>query len=161
MRYFKTFLLLFLVYIFQTVVMSRFSILGVNADLLLIMTVFFAINYGVEDGFVAGLISGLLLDVFGGYHLVHTISMSVLGFLLATFKESVLGTEDAVALSAVAVATVTNFLFELILFFFFFGKPLGAPLYIVPMLFLSVIYNSLLTPLLYPLMRRLMNVLFA
>jgi hypothetical protein len=72
---------------------------------------------------------------------------------MGTFKESVFGTEEGVALTAVFVATVTNFILQAVILFFFFGRPFASPLTLAATLIISTMYNSLLAPLFYPLVK--------
>jgi rod shape-determining protein MreD len=153
MKAIKVFLLLLFVYLLQILFVSRFALFGVKADLILIVTTLFAVTYGPEDGFVIGLLFGLIQDILGGVLYMNTFSKAILGFLVGTFKESVLGTEEMVALSAVCVATVTNFLLELVILFFFFGKPVASPLTLFITLGLSCLYNGLFAPFLFPVVR--------
>ena len=149
----KLFLIIAFIYVLQAVVVSRFTIFGVKADMLLIVTAISAVTFGAEKGFLVGLCCGIVQDVLGGSLYLHTISKAVLGFIVGTFKESVFGTEEMVALSAVLVATITNYLLELMLLFFFFGKPIASLLVIITSLAISCLLNSIIAPLLYPAVR--------
>jgi rod shape-determining protein MreD len=153
MRYAKLAAIFLAVYLLQVVVISRFALIGVRPDLLLIAVSMYSISFGAEEGFIAGVICGLIQDLFSGFFFVHTLSKGLLGFLIGTLKESVLGTDEAVVLSAVMTATVTNFIFEYILLFFFFGRPLSTFPVLLITLILSCVYNSILAFLLAPSMR--------
>ena len=153
MRTSRLFILIMLAYLVQTIVVSRFAVLGVRADLLLILTALYAVSFGAEKGFLVGLLCGSIQDIFGTTFFAHTIPFALLGFLIGTFKESVFGTEESVALTAVFVATVTNYIFELMFLFFFFGRPLAPPLVLLVTVIISCLYNSVLAPLIYPLIR--------
>ena len=133
--------------------MSRLSIFGVKADLLLIITALFGVVYGPEEGFLVGMFCGLTQDLLSGTFYVHILSKALLGFLMGTFKESVFGTEEGVALTAVFVATITGFILDAALLFFFFEKPFASPFILVITLVISCIYNSALAPLFYPLVK--------
>ena len=153
MKILKIALSILLIYLFQITIISRLSVFGVKADLLLIVTTLFAVTYGAEEGFLMGLFCGLVQDIFGGSFYMQTVSKAVLGFLIGTFKESVFGTEEGVALTAVAVATVTNFILELTMLFFFFGRPIASPLALMSALIISCLYNSLLAPVFFPIVK--------
>jgi len=150
MRILRFIVLLISLFLLQTIVISRYAIFGVRADLLLIITTLYAVNFGAEKGLVVGLLCGIVQDIFGGMLYISTISKGVLGFLIGTLKESVLGTEETVVLTAILAATVTNYFFELVLLFFFFGKPLASPLALFITLVISCLYNSALTFVLLP-----------
>ncbi len=149
MRSLRLVLLVVLAYLLQTIVLSRFPVFGIRSDLLLILTTLIAVGYGPEAGFVTGLFCGFTQDVLGTGFFFNSLSKSLLGFLVGTFKESVLGTEEAVAVTAVAVATVTNFIFELVMMFFFFGRPVASVGVLFATLVISTVYNCALAPLIY------------
>jgi len=153
MKIFKIVSSIILIYLLQVTIFSRLTVFGVKADLLLIFTTLFAVTYGAENGFLIGLLCGLVQDVLGGSFYIQAFSKAILGFLMGTFKESVFGTEEGVALTAVFVATVTNFILETVMLFFFFGKPFASPLVLAEVLVISSLYNSLLSPLFYPIVK--------
>jgi rod shape-determining protein MreD len=159
MKILRLFFLLLSVYIFQVTIASRFTIFTVKPDLLLIVITLFAVSQGVERGFSAGIIGGLLQDLIGGVFFINSLTKGVLGFLVGTFKESIFGSEETVAVTAVLVATVTEFVLQCVLLLFFFDKPLASPLALLSMLILSCAYNCVLAPVLYPFIRALVPVI--
>ena len=160
MRYLKLAALLLAAHLLQTVVISRYSLLGVRPDLMLVTVSLFAVNFGAEDGLVSGVIGGLIQDLLGGAYFLNTATKGLLGFLIGTLKESVIGTEEAVTLTAVVAATVTNFVLELVMLYFFFGKPIASPLIVIMTLALLCIYNSIIAFLFYPLLRWMFRSVF-
>ncbi len=150
MRTFKIALAIIFTYIFQITIMARLSVFGVKADLLLIITALFAVVYGPEKGFLIGMFCGLTQDLLGGTFYIHILSRALLGFLMGTFKESVFGTEEGIALTAVFVATVTAFILDAALLFFFFERPVASPFVLAVTLIISCFYNCALAPLFYP-----------
>ena len=153
MRYFRLIVLLSILYLIQTVIISRFAAFGVKADILLVVTTMFAVNFGAEKGFIVGFLGGIIQDLFGVSYFFHSMTRAILGFLVGTFKESIVGSEEGIAFTSVIVATVANFMIELLFFFFFFGKPVASPLILLETLFVSCIYNALFVPVLYPLIK--------
>jgi|WetSurMetagenome_2_1015567.scaffolds.fasta_scaffold738581_2 rod shape-determining protein MreD len=149
----------FLIYILQMLI-SRFSIFGVRPDLILITITLIGVNYGAEEGFVAGLVAGICQDLLGGHYFYNTLSKSLLGFLVGTFKESVLGTEEAVNLTAVVAATVTVFFIEILCLYFFFGKPFASFFILFVTLFVSCILNGLLAFISFPALKRVANFIY-
>ena len=160
MRYLKLTLLLLAAHLIQTAVLSRYSLLGVRPDLMLVTVSLFAVNFGAEDGFASGVIAGLIQDLLGGAYFLNTATKGLLGFLIGTLKESIIGTEEAVTLTAVVAATATNFVLELVMLYFFFGKPIASPFVVILTLFLLSVYNSILAFILYPLLRWIFKTVF-
>ncbi len=161
MRYLKLSGVFLLIYLIQTTVVSRFAVLGVKPDLLLVATALYAVAFGAEKGLVTGVVCGLIQDLFSGFFFMHTITKGLLGFLIGTLKESILGTEEAVVLSAVVTATATSFIFEFILLFFFFGKPLSSVWVLLITLFISCVYNGLIAFAVAPVIRWTSQMVFA
>jgi rod shape-determining protein MreD len=153
MKILKLFAFLLFFYLLQITVFSRFEVLGVRPDILLIVTTLLAVTYGAEEGFVVGILCGIISDIFGGLFYINTVSKGLLGFLVGTFKESVLGTEEAVSLTAVLAATMTNFIIELLLLFFFFGKPIASIPVILITLTVSCFYNGILSVIFVPALK--------
>jgi rod shape-determining protein MreD len=153
MKTLKIALTIFLVYLLQATIVPRLAVFGVSADLFVIIITLFSVAYGAESGFLVGLFCGLVQDIFAGPFFFRSATKAILGFLMGTFKESVFGTEEGVALTAVAVATVTNFILEAVTLYFFFGRPLASLPALAAGLAISCLYNCLLAPLFYPLVK--------
>ena len=160
MRYLKLAAFLLAVYLLQIIVISRISVLGVRPNLLLVTITLFAVNLGAEEGFAAGVIGGLIIDLLGGTYFLNTATDGLLGFLIGTLKESVIGTEEAVTITAVLAATATSFVFELIMLYFFLGKPIASPFVVMLTLVLLCVYNSVLAFISYPLLRWIFKSVF-
>lgn len=153
MKIFKTIFLILFIYIIQVTIISRFSLFTVSPDILLVTITLFAVSNGAEKGFALGVIGGILQDILGGTFFINMLTKGLLGFLVGTFKESIFGTEETVALTAVLVATITDFILYALLIFFFFNKPIATPASLLVMLILSCIYNCLLAPVMYPIIK--------
>jgi rod shape-determining protein MreD len=160
MKILKLVVFFFITFILQMIV-SKFTLFGVRPDLILITITLIGVNYGAEEGFIAGLIAGLAQDLLGGRYFYNTLSKALLGFLVGTFKESVLGTEEAVNLTAVVAATVTAFLIEILCLYFFFGKPFASFLILVFTLFISCILNSILAYLAFPVLKQIARLIYS
>jgi rod shape-determining protein MreD len=148
------FLLFFIaVYIVQTVVLSRFAIFGVRPDLFLIITTLIAVTYGAEEGLILGFFFGIFQDLSSGLIPINMFTKALLGYLVGTFKESVIVSDEMVAFTAVSVATITSFILELVILFFFFGKAVSSPLVLFVTLTISCLYNGILAHLFYPVVK--------
>ena len=153
MRIFRLFLFILAIYILQTTIVSRFAIFTVKPDLVLVTITLLAVSEGLEHGFAAGVLGGLLQDILGGMFFINTLTKGILGFLAGTFKESIFGSEESVAMTAVLAATATEFVLQILMLSFFFDKPVATPLPLFAVLVISSLYNCLLAPLMYRIVK--------
>jgi len=108
----KVFLLLAFAVLLQTVLLSHISILGVTADLFLILTVIVAVSRGSLEGAVFGFFAGLIADIayyqpLGVRALIYVLAGYFVGMFVARF-----GTVSP--WSVALLAGVTSFLAQLL-----------------------------------------------
>lgn len=108
----KVVLLLALAVVLQTVLVSHISILGVTADLFLILTVIVAVSRGSLEGAVFGFFMGLVADIayyqpLGVRALIYVLAGYFVGMFVARF-----GTVNP--WSVALVAGVASFLAQLL-----------------------------------------------
>jgi rod shape-determining protein MreD len=87
----KVVLLLVIGAILQTVILSRFSVMGVTADLFLILTVIVAFSKGPIEGAVFGFVAGIVADMIYYGHLgmralVYVLVGYCVGLLVMRFE---------------------------------------------------------------------------
>jgi rod shape-determining protein MreD len=108
----KVILLLAFSVLLQTVLLSHISILGVTADLFLILTVIVAVSRGSLEGAVFGFFAGLVADIayyqpLGVRSLIYVLAGYFVGMFVARF-----GTVSP--WSVALLAGVTSFLAQLL-----------------------------------------------
>src|SRR3990172_6177041 len=86
----KAMLLLLIAVVLQTMVVSRVSVLGVTADLLLILTVIVGLGRGSLEGAIFGFCVGIVHDTIffqtlGGHALIFVLVGYFVGIFLARF----------------------------------------------------------------------------
>jgi rod shape-determining protein MreD len=141
----------------QTTVLSRLTLLGVIPQLVLVVVVCLAWTDGVRVGVVAGFFGGLLLDlqlppasIVGLTALVYTmIGYGVGYFRQYSVAESVWTPVLAVAIAS-AVAEASYALLAILL-----GRAWVGILFTAKVTGLVVLYDALLTPFVFPLIRRI------
>jgi rod shape-determining protein MreD len=104
----KVVLLLVLAAVLQTVLISQVSVLGVTADLFLILTVIVAVCRGSSEGAVFGFFAGIIADIayfspLGVRALVYVLTGYLVGMFVARFG-------IVKPWSVVVLAGVTSFL---------------------------------------------------
>jgi rod shape-determining protein MreD len=140
----------------QSTVLSYATILGVIPQLVLVVVMCFAISDGSRVGLVCGFFAGLLQDlqlpggsIIGLYALVYTL----VGYAVGQFSEFTSGESvwapvmmvaGATAMVEAGYATLAIMLGQEWVSIIFTAKVIG----------LVVLYNTLLTPLVFPLVRK-------
>jgi rod shape-determining protein MreD len=86
----KVILLLVFAVILQTVLISHVSVLGVTADLFLVLTVIVAVSRGSLEGAVLGFFAGLIADIayyqlLGVRSLIYVLTGYFVGMVVARF----------------------------------------------------------------------------
>ncbi|MDQ3940967.1 MAG: rod shape-determining protein MreD [Actinomycetota bacterium] len=155
-RIFAVGLVVFVALALQTTVLSRLTLLGVIPQLVLVVVVSLAFLDGERVGIVSGFFGGLLLDlqlppdsIVGLTALVYTM----IGFGVGYFRqysvgESVWTPVLAVAISS-AVAEAGYALLAIML-----GRAWVSVVFTAQVIGLVVLYDALLTPFVFPLVRR-------
>jgi rod shape-determining protein MreD len=145
----KVILLLAIAVLLQTVLLSHVSVLGVTADLFLILTVIVAVTRGSLEGAVFGFFAGLVADIayyqpLGVRALIYVLAGYFVGMFVARF-----GTVNP--WSVALVAGVTSFLAQFLFGVFqFMMGPRAAFITMIGMQMLpEAIIDGLITAPLY------------
>jgi len=143
----------------QTALSPRIAIFGVKPDFLLIAVVVWAIVHGGLQGGFVGLAAGLLEDILSAGFYVHAFTKAIAGYLSGAFRGSFSFSKSSTYVVTVVLMTFISYLFEIISFYFFFGRQLPGFYSIVSVMFLSAIYNGVLTLVLFPFFEKISQAL--
>jgi rod shape-determining protein MreD len=139
----------------QSTVVAQVTLLGVIPQLVLIVVVSLAFTDGPRVGVVTAFAGGLLQDLLLPQSIVGLTALVyvLIAYAVGSFREystsdSVWAPVFAVALSSL-VAEASYALLSVIL-----GQPWVSFVFTTKVIGLVVLYNTLLTPLLFPLIRR-------
>jgi rod shape-determining protein MreD len=143
--------------VLQSTVLAQATLLGVIPQLVLIVVVSFAYldgeRVGVVTGFAGGLLQDLLLpegSIAGLTALVYVLIGYGVGLVRQySLSDSVWAPVLAVALAS-SVAEISYALLAIIL-----GQPWVSIAFTLKVVGLVVLYNTLLTPLVFPVIRRI------
>lgn len=135
--------------------LGRLRLFGVYPEMLVVVVCSVALHRGPAVGLVIGLVSGFIMDLPGG----HLVGLSAVGYGVAGLAAGVLGARVfperwSVVVSAVALSTVVSqIVYVAGARAFGFALPWweAAP----RMIGALVAYHLLLTPIIYPVARRL------
>jgi len=154
MRLVKTVGFIIAVLVLQTVVFARLNFLGVMPDLVLVSVIAFAVlgERTPSNLFAAGL--ALVQDLLSAGLYLNTAIKLVAGNVAGGVKENYSGDDYSLTVSLVALFTPVQLVCEgLVIYFFFAGR--FSPVYFAFKLFCATIYNLLLVPLVFPVVKEL------
>lgn len=150
----KAILLLVIVVLLQVVLLSHVSVLGVTADLFLVLTVIVAVCRGPLEGAVLGFVTGIVADIayfspLGVRAFIYVLAGYFVGLFVARF-----GTVKP--WSVVLLAGVTSFLAQVLfgLFQYVMGPRGGFLTMIGTQMLPEAVLDALITAPLYVLLVR-------
>lgn len=138
----------------QTTVFSQVKLLGAKPELMYLLTVVLAMQEGPASGALGGFAAGMgqdfLLNQPKG---ITALVLTIVGYVVGLVRQYVVTPSPMLPVLLVAGATFVGVLFygftALLL-----NQLTGGFLYLLRTAVLSALYNALLTPLLFPLIRR-------
>jgi rod shape-determining protein MreD len=138
----------------QSTVFSELRLLGVRPELLYLVTIVIALLEGPNEGAVVGFSSGLMQDfLLNEPKGITALTLTLLGYAIGMSRQYIASPSPLVPTVVVAVGTAVGLAFHEVVSFLLgnFDQPL---LVAVKVTLLAGLYNALLTPILYPLLRR-------
>ena len=154
----KRTLLLFLLTItglaFETSVLGRATLVGTKPELLILMVVALAMGegpaFGATAGFVMGLSTDLVLQLPAG---VSSLTFTLIGYFVGRVRAQVQTRSAWLPMVMVFIATFVG-----VVFYAGFNEALGehfSGLSVLRAAGISALYNGLLTPFVFPIVRAL------
>ena len=144
----------YFLYFLQSNFFNWFTIAGVMPNLFVIFILFIGLFYGKTAGIVYGLIIGMVLDLVLGKQIgINMITLGIIGFLAALFDKNFSKDSRATIMFMVLGATI---IFEVMVYI------ANGILYasnmelfnFIKILAVEVIYNLILTIIIYPLIQK-------
>ena len=143
--------------VLQSTVFSQMRLLGIRPELLYLVTIVIALHEGPNEGalvgFVAGLSQDLLLDQPKG---ITALTLTLLGYAVGLSRQYIVSPSPLVPTIVVAIATALGIGFYEVVAFLL-GQFNATLSYAVRVALLTALYNAVLTPIVSPLLRRLME----
>ncbi len=144
----------FILYFFQINFFNWFNIAGIKPNLFIVLILCIGLFMGKNIGVPFGFIIGIYLDILTGSQIgVSAIMYATIGFLGGYFDKNFSKDSKITILLMVAGSTV---LFETVVYIYNIARNL-IPLQLlgfIKILLIEVIFNVLLTIILYPLIRK-------
>ncbi len=139
----------------QTTVFSDVTLVGAKPELVYLVTIIFAMlegpSVGATSGFVSGMAQDFLLNAPKG---ITALTLTLLGYVVGTMRQYIVSASPILPTLIVGGGTFVGICFYGTVSFLL-GQLDESFGYVVRVAGLSGLYNAILTPLLFPLLRRL------
>ena len=151
-RLIVSFILIITFFVLQTTVFQWISFGGIVPNLLIILTATYGIIYGDKSGLFMGIFCGLLADIFFGSFIgLNAILYMYIGYLNGKFHQVFYPDEIKLPLILNISSDLLYLLAYYVLMFLLRGR-FDFKYYFVKIIIPEVVYTSLMTLILYPLL---------
>ena len=139
----------------QSTVFAQVKLLGVRPELMYVVTILMAIIEGPSEGAIVGFAGGMaqdfLLDQPKG---ITALTLTLLGYAIGLARQYIVSPSPLLPTILVAVGTFAGVIFYEIVSFLLgqLNDPLAFSLRVA---LLTALYDAVLTPLVYPVLRRI------
>ena len=138
----------------QSVVFARFELGGAKPELIVMLTVVVASLEGPASGALAGFFGGLAEDfLLNQPKGITALTLTLLGYAVGLLRSFIATPGPFLPVLLVGGATTVGVVF-FGLVRFLLGEPVGTAAYLIRVAVLTGLYNAVLTPLFFPLIRR-------
>jgi rod shape-determining protein MreD len=141
----------------QSTLFWNLKLLGVRPELMYLITIVIAIlegpNEGAVTGFVAGLAQDFLLNQPKG---ITALTLTLLGYGAGLARQYIVSPSPLLPTIIVGVGTAAGIAFYQVVAFLL-GQLQETFAYAVRVTALTALYGAILTPILYPLLRRMIE----
>lgn len=144
-----------IIYLLQSNFFSWFNIAGVKPNLFVVLVLITGLFIGRRAGIIFGILFGISLDFFIGKSIgISGIMLGIIGFIGGYLDKSFSKDSRITMITMIAMAT---FLYEIgiIVFNYFINGAEIRVLYVIKTLIIELIYNSIITIIIYPLIMKL------
>ena len=138
----------------QTTVFADIRLLGAQPELMYLITIVFAMLEGPSSGAIAGFAGGMAQDfLLNQPKGVTALALTLLGYAIGLLRTYIVSPSPILPVFLVAGGTFAGVVFYGVVSFLL-GLLDSSWWYLLRVAALSGLYNAILTPLLYPLIRR-------
>lgn len=147
-------LVIFLIYFLQSNFFTWFNIAGVKPSLFVLLVVFIGLFSNRTMGTIYGVVIGIIVDLLIGTKVgITAVSLGLVGFLSAVIDKNFSKDSRATIMFIVLGATIIYEVINYILNYIFLAINVEI-LNFIKILALEIIYNLILTIILYPLIQK-------
>jgi rod shape-determining protein MreD len=141
----------------QSVVFARFELGGAKPELIYLLTIIVAYLEGPASGALAGFFGGMAEDfLLNQPKGITALTLTLIGYAVGMVRQYSTSTSPLMPVALVGGGTVTAVVFSQVVGFLL-GQESVSFWYVLRIAVLAGVYNALLTPLIYPLVRKLME----
>lgn len=141
----------------QSTVFAQLRLLGVRPELLFLVTIVLALHEGPNDGAIVGFVCGLSQDLFLDQPKgITALTLTLLGYAVGMARQYIVSPSPLVPTIVVAIGTALGVAFYEVVAFLL-GEFSSTMEYAVKVALLAALYNAVLTPIVSPLLRRLVE----
>lgn len=138
----------------QTTVFADVRLLGAKPELMYLVTIVFAMLEGPASGAVTGFAGGMALDfLLNQPKGITALALTLLGYAVGLLRTYIVSPSPVVPVLVVGAGTFAGSLFYGVVSFLL-GQLDASWGYLLRVSALAGLYNAILTPLLYPVIRR-------
>lgn len=138
----------------QSTVFAQLRLLGVRPELLYLVTIVVAFLEGPNEGAVVGFVSGLAQDLLLNEPKgILALTLTLLGYAIGMFRQYIVSPSPLLPTILVALGTAGGVAFYVVVSFLL-GTFDGSFGFAAKVALLSGAYNAVLTPILFPVLRR-------
>jgi rod shape-determining protein MreD len=138
----------------QTTVFADVRLFGARPELMYLLTIAFAILEGPASGAVAGFAGGMAQDfLLNQPKGITALTLVLVGYAIGMLRQYIVSPSPVLPVFLVAGGTLAGVVFYGVVSFLL-GQLDVSWLYLFRVAVLSALYNAILTPLLFPIMRR-------
>ena len=138
----------------QSTLFGEIRLIGARPELLYLVTILIAMREGPSEGAIAGFAGGMALDfLLNQPKGITALTLTILGYVVGQLRQYIVSTSPWLPSILVVIGTFFGVVFFGILSFLL-GQLDVSVAYLLKTAFLSAIYNGLLTPIVYPILRR-------
>jgi rod shape-determining protein MreD len=138
----------------QTTVFADIRLLGARPELMFLLTISFGVLEGPASGAVAGFVGGMAQDfLLNQPKGITALTLTLVGYAIGMLRQYIVSPSPILPVLLVGGGTFVGVLFYGVVSFLL-GQLGTSWLYLLRVAALSALYNAILTPLLFPLLRR-------
>lgn len=142
----------------QSTVFAEIRLVGARPELLYLVTIVFAMLDGPASSAIAGFAGGMAQDfMLNQPKGITALTLTLVGYAIGLLRQYIVSPSPLLPVFLVAGGTFVGVLFYGFVAFLL-GQLSTTALYLLRVAALSGLYNAILTPLLYPVLRRVAEV---
>ena len=141
----------------QSTVFSQLRLLGVRPELLFLVTIIIAMLEGPSEGAIVGFFCGLAQDLLLNQPKgITALTLTLLGYGVGMARQFIVSPSPLVPTIVVAIGTALGTVFYEVVSFLL-GQFDAVATEALKIALLTALYNAVLTPILYPFLRRILE----